>query len=488
MAGTQTADVQERIPGEQAKTPVQIPAGGWWQVTRRAFKESSADNVPMLAGGVAFFAFLAVFPALIAAVSLYGLIADPATVAEQLRSITSALPETAQPLIADQLNSVVSTSGGALTTGLVVSLLAALWSASGGTGNLMKAVNIAYDEEEHRSGIKVKAIALGLTIGAIVFVLLSLALVAVVPIVLDALQLGTVGRVIAQIVRWVVLIAVVIVALAVVYRIAPDRDAPRIRWVSVGALVAGLLWVLGSLGFSLYVNFFGNYNKTYGALAGVVVLLLWLYLTSYIVLLGAEINAESERQTRADTTRGPDQPMGTRGADAADTLAGEPRPDTPAQRIETSEKGYEATMSTGTGHDVDHPADRADLQSASTSELVNRLSTQVSELVRGEIALARSELTTKGKRLGTGAGLLGGAGVLAIGGLLAFLAAAIAALALVLPVWAAALIVGVVLLIVAGVLGLLGKKQVQQGTPPLPEQAVHGVQDDVQAIKKGLQS
>lgn len=485
MAVTEAA----RIPGEQAETPAQIPATGWWQVVRRAMKEASADNVPMLAGGVAYFAFLAIFPALIAAISLYGLVADPATVAAQLEGIAVALPESAQPLIADQLKAVVSTSGGALTTGLIVSVLAALWSASGGTGNLIKAVNIAYDEEESRGGVKLRLIALALTIGAIVFVLVALALVAVVPVVLDALPFGAVGRFLAQVVRWAVLIGVVIAALAVVYRIAPDRDAPRFRWVSVGALVAAVLWVLGSAGFSLYVNFFGNYNKTYGAVAGVVVLMLWLYLTSYIVLLGAEINAESERQTRQDTTRGPSQPMGTRGAEAADTVAGEPgTPEPPAttKPVEAPTSGYTASMTSGSDLHTGTSPDRPDLQAASTSDLVNRLSTQVSELVKGELALARSELQTKGKRLGAGAGLAGVAGVLAIGGMLAFLAAAIAALALILPVWAAAVIVGVVLLIVAAVLGLMGKKQVQQAGSPVPEQAVQGVKRDVQAVKEGI--
>jgi membrane protein len=471
------------IPGERAETPAQIPPAGWRQVARRALKESSADNVPMLAGGVAYFAFLAVFPALIAAISLYGLIADPTTVAAQLRSLAAILPQSTQPLIADQLNAVVSTSGGALTIGLIVSVLAALWSASSGTANLIKAINIAYDEDEHRGTIKLRAIALGLTLGAIVFVLLTLGLVAVVPVALDALPIGTLGRLLAQVLRWVALVGLVVVALAVVYRIAPDRDAPRFRWVSVGALVATALWVLGSIGFSLYVNFFGNYNKTYGAVAGVVVLMLWLYLTSYIVLLGAEVNAESERQTRRDTTRGPAQPMGTRGADAADTVAGEPDP---SHQGEPADTGYPAAVTSEVPGATGSPPERTDLQSTSTAELVTRLSTQVSDLVRGELTLARNELQSKGKRLGVAAGLGGGAGLLAGGGVLAFLTAAIAVLALALPVWAAALIVGGVLLIIAAVLGLLARAQIRQATPALPEQALHGVQQDVQAIKEGL--
>jgi membrane protein len=311
----------EQLVGKDAEKPTEIPPRGWWQVVRRAFKESSADNVPILAAGVAFFAFLAIFPAMIAAITLYGIFADPETVAAQVRDLSAALPEQAQPILADQLQSVASASGGALGIGLVVSLLAAVWSASSGTGNLLKAVNIAYDEDESRGFLKVRGIALALTLGAIVFLLLTLALVAVVPVVLNVLPLGQVGTILAQVLRWVLLVALVVAALAVTYRIAPDRDQPRFSWVTTGSLVATVLWIIGSVAFSLYVNNFGSYNKTYGAIAGVVVLMLWLYLTSYIVLLGAEINAESERQTRADTTRGASAPMGERGAAAADELA-----------------------------------------------------------------------------------------------------------------------------------------------------------------------
>jgi membrane protein len=313
-----------RPPGREAETPGQIPARGWWQVTRRALKESSDDNVSILAGGVAFFAFLAIFPAIIAAITLYGLIADPADVARQMENLSSTLPQESRPLIADQLNSVVQSSSGALGFSLIVSLLAAIWSASSGTGNLVQAVNLAYDEKESRGFFKVKGIALVLTLGAIVFVLITLTLVAVVPPVLDALQLGLVGTIIAQVVRWGLLVALIVAALAVVYRVAPDRGAPRFAWVGTGALVAAGLWILGSVLFSLYVNNFGSYNKTYGALAGVIVLMLWLYLTSYIVLLGAEINAESERQTSKDTTTGEPVPMGQRSAQAADQLAEDP--------------------------------------------------------------------------------------------------------------------------------------------------------------------
>jgi membrane protein len=306
-------------PGAQAGSPQEIPPRGWWQIVRRAFKESSADNVSMLAGGVAFFGFLAIIPALIALVSLYGLVADPSQVAATLESVSSALPSSAASLVTDQINSVVNAGGGALTTGLVISILAALFSASSGTQNLMAAINIAYDETEGRGAVKLRALALALTAGAIVFVVVAIALVAVAPALLDGL--GPVGRVLGQVVRWVLLLVLVVVGLAVVYRVAPDRDAPRFRWVTPGSMVATVLWIVGSIVFSVYVNNFGSYNKTYGALAGVVVFLLWMYLTSYIVLLGAEINSESELQTERDTTKGPPQPMGVRGAAKADDVA-----------------------------------------------------------------------------------------------------------------------------------------------------------------------
>jgi membrane protein len=317
---------ERSLPGIGAEKPTQIPLRGWKQVVKRAWAENKADNMPIIAGGVAFFGFLAVFPALIATISIYGLVASPQQVTEQIESFSAQLPDSARDLLSTQLTSITSNSGGALTVGLVVSILAALWSASGGVGNLMTAVNLAYDEVETRGFIKRKLIALGLTLGAIVFVLLTLALVAVLPAVLDALPLGVVGTVLAQVVRWVLLLVVMAGSLAVLYRIAPDRDAPRLRWVSLGSIVVTVLWAVVSLLFSFYVNNFGSYDKTYGAIAGVIVLMLWLYLTCYLILLGAEINSEAEHQTAEDTTQGPPQPMGQRDATMADSLPDPPVP------------------------------------------------------------------------------------------------------------------------------------------------------------------
>ncbi|MBA8827429.1 membrane protein [Saccharopolyspora lacisalsi] len=290
--------------GRWADRPSQIPLRGWRQILVRAWKAGSADNIYMLAGSVAFFTFLAIFPAMISLLTVFGLVADPTQAARRIGVYTSSLPQAPQQLINDQLAAVARGGGGSLGLGLVLSLLIALWLASTGTQSLINAVNIAYDEEEGRGAVKLGALAVGLTLCGAVFVLLALALIAVTPAVLGGLDFGPGVLVTAEVVRWLLLVALFAVALAVVYRVAPDRVAPRVRWVSVGAVVATALWLLGSVAFTLYITNFGSYNKTYGALAGVVVLMLWLYLTSYVVLLGAEINAESERQTNRDTTRG----------------------------------------------------------------------------------------------------------------------------------------------------------------------------------------
>jgi membrane protein len=320
------APSERELPGIHAEKPTHIPWRGWKQIVKRAWAEHKADNMPIIAGGVAFFGFLAIFPSLIATINLYGLAASPETVARQVEELSAQLPESAAQLIGEQLKAIVESDSGALTFGLIVSILLALWSASGGVSNLITAVNLAYDEVETRNFVKLKLLALALTLGGIVFFLITIGLVAVLPIVLDALPLGTVGTILAEILRWVLLLAVMAGGLAVIYRVAPDRDAPRFRWVSLGSVVVTVLWALISVGFSLYVDNFGSYDKTYGAIAGVIVLMLWLYLTCYLVLLGAEINSETEHQTAQDTTTGEPEPMGVRHATMADSLPDPPEP------------------------------------------------------------------------------------------------------------------------------------------------------------------
>jgi membrane protein len=257
-------------------------------------------------------------------VSIYGLFADPATIANQLNSLTTALPEEASKVITDQV-STLSSRRQTLGVGLILSVLIALWSASAGISNLLTAINVAYDEEEKRGFVKKRLMSLGLTLGAIVFMVIILGLVAVLPPLLRSVFGTGALRWVLQIIGWLVMVVLVSAALAILYRLGPDRDAPRMRWVSVGAVVATVIWLVASIGFSIYTSTFGNYAKTYGVFAGIVVLLFWLWLTMYAILLGAEINAETEQQTISDTTRGQEEPLGERGAVKADSIpSGDP--------------------------------------------------------------------------------------------------------------------------------------------------------------------
>jgi membrane protein len=311
--------------GREAERPSEIPPRGWFAILRRVMAEVKEDNVALLAAGVAFYAMLAIFPAIIALVTVYGMVADPAQVESQVGEFAKSLPSGADQLLTEQLRNVASAGRQSLSIGLAVSLLAVLWTASGGVQGLVKGLNVVYDERESRGFVKLRGLSLLLTLGAIVVAVIALALITVFPAVIDNLGLGRTGELAASIARWVVLALLVLAALAVLYRYAPDRANPRWRWVSWGAVVALVLWLLGSVGFSWYVDNFGKYNQTYGALAAVIILLLWLFLSAFAVLLGAEFDAEIERQTVRDTTTGPERPLGERGAEAADTVGETPQ-------------------------------------------------------------------------------------------------------------------------------------------------------------------
>jgi membrane protein len=320
---TSPAAVQDHGRGRQAKQPQQIPPKGWNDIALRLKTEIKQDQIPLLAAGVAFYALLSLFPAIIAAVSIYGLVADPETVRDQIDRLTQLLsPETAG-ILSQQIRQVTAGAGGALGLATVLGIATALWSASSGMKALVTGVNMAYDETESRKFLKLRGLALLLTLGAMLLMAVALALIVAFPAVTN--DWPTALRWTASILRWLLLAALLTVGLAVLYRYAPDRDNPKWSWVSWGSAVATLLWVLASLAFSFYVSSFGNYNKTYGALAGMIILLLWLFLTAFVVLAGAELNTEMELQTAKDTTTGPQRPLGEREAHAADHVAAAPR-------------------------------------------------------------------------------------------------------------------------------------------------------------------
>jgi membrane protein len=309
-------------PGAEADTPAGIPARGWWEIAKRVFASLGTDHVSLIAGGVAFFAFLAIFPALSALIAIYGLAVAPDEVAAQVGQLARILPAQAQEMLNGILLNITSTSEAKLGWGLIVSLTLSIWSANKGTAALFQGLNIVYNEREKRSFIKLKLTTLGFTLAGFVGAIIGLVLIVGISAVLEKLGLASWLETVISLVRWPVLALVFVAALALVYRFAPSRNDPKFRWVSVGAVVSTVLWIVLSAGFAYYVGNFGSYDEVYGSLAAVVITLLWLFLTVTVILLGAEINGEMESQTNKDTTVGPDRPIGLRGAYYADHKPG----------------------------------------------------------------------------------------------------------------------------------------------------------------------
>jgi membrane protein len=305
--------------GRLADKPSDIPARGWWDVLRRTFGQLSADNLSIVAAGMAFYAFTAMVPALAATIAIYALLNDPATATGQIESMAHILPEQTRPILHDQLVRLTAdnqAAGWSAVLGIGIALFGAMKAMIA----LMTGLNIAYHETERRGFVKLYGSALLLTLAGIVGVLLAISLIAVIPSVLRILGIDGAGQTAFSILRWPLLGALFAFALAVVYRYAACRDRPRWRWVSWGAGAATLLWLLGSAAFSYYLARFDDFSGTYGSLGAIIAMLMWLFLTAFVILLGAELDAEMERQTVRDTTVGPEEPMGRRGAHAADTV------------------------------------------------------------------------------------------------------------------------------------------------------------------------
>jgi membrane protein len=306
--------------GRTVDDPRAIPARGWRDIVVRTMREAKSDGVLLLAAGVAFFALLALAPALTALSGIYSLVADPSDVGRHVDDLLAAAPAEVREMVEERLRTAAQRDQDEAVLAVVIGTVLALWSASAGVQHLIRAINTAYDERETRGFIKVRGLALGLSLAAIAFLTVTVGVIALLPATLADTALDDPARVTIGILRWPALALAMVVALGLLYRVAPDRQDAEWRWVSIGSVTATLLWLVGSGLFSLYAANFGRYEDTYGALAGVVVVMLWLLLTAYLVVLGAELNAESERQTARDTTTGPPQPLGQRDAEAADTV------------------------------------------------------------------------------------------------------------------------------------------------------------------------
>lgn len=314
-----TGSGQER--GHQAVSPRDIPWAGWKDILKRTYREGNDDHISVVAAGVAFYGLLALFPAIAALISVAGLVFDPLEVVQQLAQWTASLPEAAAAIIQGQGASVASGAGSALSLAAIGGLALTLYSAAKGTKTLMEGMNVAYDEQETRGFVRQNLIALGLTGLMILALLFAAGLGVAVPVIIETLALPPALETVLNIVRWIVLALVAMTGLSVMYRFGPSREDAEWRWITPGAVVAILLWIGATAIFSLYVRNFGSYNETYGTLGGVIILLTWLWLSAYIVLMGAELNSEIEHQTAQDTTTGPDLPMGERGAVKADNVA-----------------------------------------------------------------------------------------------------------------------------------------------------------------------
>jgi membrane protein len=311
--------------GRDATRPLQIPLKGWWQVAQRVWTESARDNLSVIAAGCAFFALFAIFPALSALISFYGLTVDPATIELQFGMLALVLPPQAHDMVVEQTKRVAEASGSSLGWSLAVSLGLALWSVTALTQAIFSALNIAYEEPERRSLPRFYLSAFIFAVAGILGGVVTLVAVVYVPIALSYAGYATDFEHFLSLARWPVLALMVLLLLACLYRYGPSRRRAKWRWVTGGSVFAAVVWLVASAGFSFYVSNLANYDKIYGSLGAVIVLLFWLYLTFYIVLLGAEINAELELQTAQDTTDGKPRPMGKRGAFVADHLAGGPQ-------------------------------------------------------------------------------------------------------------------------------------------------------------------
>jgi membrane protein len=311
--------------GRQAAAPAHIPMRGWRDVLVRVWREMDEDNLSIVAAGVAFYALFAIFPAISALVTLYGLITDPHEVERQLTPLQSMVPADAYNILHDQTLAVVKESNTALSFGLAFGLALAIWSATKGTKALLNALNIAYEQPEQRGFLRLNLTAIGFTLAGVLFTIIALVMIAAVPAAVAILGEGGVWETVLLVARWVVMAALLIGALAFLYRFGPSRAPAKLVWISPGAVAATVMWLAGSALFSLYVTNFADYHETFGSLGAVAVLLMWFYISAYVVCIGAELNAELEHQTERDSTTGAERPLGQRGAYVADHVAAPPQ-------------------------------------------------------------------------------------------------------------------------------------------------------------------
>jgi membrane protein len=306
--------------GRLSRNPLQIPWNGWKDILWRTYVRTGEDRLLDTAAGVVFFGLLAVFPAITALVSCYGLFANPSTIGANLQTLALMLPEGSFQIVQDQIARVLMKGNTALGATFLFGLALAIWSANAGVKAVIDALNVVYEEREKRSFVRLNLVSLAFTTGAIATLLLMISAVVAVPLALDHLGLAPESQSIISLMRWPLLLVILLIALALLYRAGPSRRPARWQWLSVGTLAAALLWIAGSSLLSWYLSNFANYSATYGSLGAAIGLMMWMWMSAIIVLCGAELNSEIEHQTALDSTIGRPKPPGSRGAVMADTL------------------------------------------------------------------------------------------------------------------------------------------------------------------------
>ncbi|MGB7835910.1 MAG: YihY/virulence factor BrkB family protein [Xanthobacteraceae bacterium] len=306
--------------GRAARRPRAVPWRGWKDILWRTWAGITDDHLLTLAGGVAFFALLAMVPALTAGVSSYALFADAHAIQGQLNLLANIVPPTALDLVRDEIIRIVANSNGRLTLSFLGSLALSLWSANSGVKALFEALNILYGEEEKRSIVQLNVLSMLLTICSIAAMLMIVTGVVVLPLVFSITGFLGIKLTIIALLRWPAMLILAMVAFGVLYRYGPSRRLVQAHWITLGSLMAAFLWLAMSATFSWYLSHVANYTATYGALGAVIGLMMWMWLSAVIVLVGAKLNAEIEHQTAEDTTVGAPKPLGSRGAVMADTV------------------------------------------------------------------------------------------------------------------------------------------------------------------------
>jgi membrane protein len=302
-------------------SPFQIPWAGWKEILSRTYVRTNEDHLLAIAAGVVFFGLLAIFPAITALVSFYGLFANPSTIGANLQTLALMLPEGSFQIVQDQIARVLAKGNTELGATFLFGLALAIWSANAGVKALIEALNIAYKEPEKRSFLRLNMISLTFALGGIVALLLMVGAVVAFPLLLNHLGLGPESKLIISLARWPLLFLILWAALGLLYRFGPSREQPRWEWLNVGTLAAVFLWIVGSSLLSWYLSDFANYTATYGSLGAAIGLMMWMWMSAIIVMWGAELNSEIERQMGLATAAERPEPLGNSDPAMADTVA-----------------------------------------------------------------------------------------------------------------------------------------------------------------------